>query len=279
MSVTVLDLSDYQPDATAATPNIGGVILKITEAMSCQGATHAATKAAATRACGYPVAGYHFARPGDPAAQAQWAAQIAGRLGISTVFVDCEVAGVSSAFADAFCACLEGFGLRAGVYVSPGFAAGWGTPPSTLATRPLWVADYFADYAPDHPWPAVAPWPAASGWQYTDVYSASGVHTDASVFDPAELAAWTGADDMTPEQAAILQGVANDTAWLKAALVQYDGEVTSGPTANFGDKLMATLDAIATKVAALSTGGVDVEALADAIVAKIGTRLDQPPAA
>lgn len=148
----------------------------------------------------------------------------------------------------------------AGVYVSPGFAHVWGAAPESLATRPLWVADYI-DQTSSHPWPTVAPWPAATGWQFTDCYATGGARVDASVFDPEELAHWTG-DIVTAEQA-------NQLQFVYQFLAALDGQITSSPTATVADKLLALL----TKAAANSTGGVDLDALADAVVARVAAKL------
>jgi GH25 family lysozyme M1 (1,4-beta-N-acetylmuramidase) len=170
-----------------------GVLLKVTEGVAFVDETYA-PRAAAARAAGLHVGGYHFARPGGSAlTQAQLFATHLGKVGRRDLHpaLDLETndehltPAELETWAHNFARHTHTLtGARALFYSYPAFlsAQGWSRPVGAGAG--LWLASYGPNDGTDHGlYPgATAPWRRAVAHQFTSTGSVAGVsgHVDLS---------------------------------------------------------------------------------------------------
>ncbi|MCC2280977.1 glycoside hydrolase family 25 protein [Streptomyces sp. ET3-23] len=141
MTIKGIDVSSYQP-SDFSTSGLDFVIVKATEGVGYVN-PKMTTQAAHAREDGLVVGFYHFLRPGDMAAQAQFFTDRACSMEGDPLFADWEDPDVSSANKDQFLSevkKLRGKAHRVGLYCNRDY---WLNRDSTSnAGDALWIADY-----------------------------------------------------------------------------------------------------------------------------------------
>ncbi len=176
----IADLSDWNPGAdfaAYAASGRAGVILKVDEGTTFTANTFAPYRAAA-HAAGLVVGLYHFAKAGDPAAEARHFLAAIGTLQPGELAIlDAEVPGLSASWCRAWLGAVEAAtGRMPLLYCSWSY---WGDSLSSMTDCPLWIAAYHA-LGHDDPRDSV---PGCVLWQYTDNAEIPGVGSgDDSVF-------------------------------------------------------------------------------------------------
>jgi lysozyme len=199
MPVTCVDLSSYQLGFDFQTfKNAGGlaVILKATEGTSVQDKCYIDFRAEAMSA-GLKVATYHFFRPGDPKAQADYYYNFANPLEGERMVCDFEDENTTIDDMVKFFQELLAIDstLELTVYSGHLIKDQLGTAKNDWLAQntSLWVAQYTSAAMPT--WPTQV-WPQYSLWQYTDEGTVAGFsgNVDCNEFNGPDgsLLAWFG---------------------------------------------------------------------------------------
>lgn len=275
MTVLGIDLShhNFLPDfAALKRGGIGFIFAKATEGVSFADPQYPAARAGA-HSVGMIFGAYHFARAGDPVAQADYYLSVAAPAPGEIPALDMEdtTIGDPVGFSVAWC---ERVHARTGcwplIYLNSWFLGAYDWTPVVRDGDALWLARYDGQ-------PTGGPtgvWPVISVKQYTDRATVPGqpgaVDEDAVAGDLTALARYAvpGSplpleDVMTPQQAAQLQAC-NDAL---ARLAVQVGDPTSGALARIA-ALQGQVAALTAAVGKLSTGGPVDQAALEAVAAK-----------
>ncbi|MGE9695910.1 GH25 family lysozyme [Streptomyces sp. CH6] len=180
VTVTGIDVSSYQ-SSTYSTAGVAFVFVKATEGRTYTNPRMTA-QAKRARDAGAVVGFYHFLRPGDMRAQAEYFVEQAASIEGDPLWADWEDPGVSCADKDRFLAEVErlrGATHRVGLYCNRDF---WLNRDNTSnAADALWIADY--NGKPGKPGITAA-------WRFHQ-YTDRPLDTSLAAFkDRAELRAW-----------------------------------------------------------------------------------------
>lgn len=270
MTVLGIDTSHHNalPDfAALARGGIGFILAKATEGVGFADAQYAASRAGA-HAAGMIFGSYHFARPGDPVAQADYYLSVAQPRPGEICALDLEDTTIPDpvGFADAWCRRVKAAtGAPPLLYLNSWFLTSYDWSRLLADGDALWLAKYDGQ-------PTGGPsgvWPVVAVKQFTDRATVPGqpgpVDEDAFAGDLAALARYAipGAptppqeDHMTPEQAAAAMAA---LAAIQTAVCDPKAGALVRVAA-----LQGQVAALTTAVAQLSTGGpVDTAELAQA---------------
>lgn len=265
---------------------VTGVVLKATEGAGFADPTFAARRDAC-HAAGLAVGVYHFARLGDPAAEAAFFAAAVGVLRPGEfVGLDMEVSAPGVDIVAWSAAWLDALASRMGGEVRLEYlnkaelaAHDWG-PVVARGVR-LWLADYDGRQV-------VVPsgsWPALTLKQYTAAGQVGGFTGDLD-WAPGDLTTLTSLteDDMTPEQDARLKNVETILGGLQNAV----GDPKIGVLTVVNDvdtRVRQMQSALPPQPAAVDAGAVAaalaadtgfLAALAAAVVSQAGARMQVP---
>lgn len=200
---------------------------------------------------------FHFARPGDPVAQADYYLSVAKPAAGELVSLDLEDLAISDAgnFGAAFCQRVQAnTGTWPLLYTYPAFLATRDLSPIQRLGVQLWFADY------TDPLNSIAPWSSYAIRQFTSNGGLPGlpakdVDLNSSPLTIDQLRALAvGAapqeDDMTPQQAAQLQAVNDAVAAIRVAVADPTGGILKRVAVMQGQ-----ITALTAAVAALPGGG------------------------
>jgi lysozyme len=156
------DVSHWQGSPDFSAVRASGrefVVLKATEGTDVADAQLAANRSRA-HAAGLVVGLYHYARAGDPGAEADWFARTAGELSDGEfVCLDWEVPGDPVGWCGSWLAAVEQrLGVRSFVYLNRSLRDGHDWTPVIHGGHPLWLARYDGSTHPvgSGRWPALA---------------------------------------------------------------------------------------------------------------------------
>jgi hypothetical protein len=194
-----VDVSRYQA-VSGWEAGIDFAFVKVTEGMTYVNSTWVAQRDTA-RAAGLVVGYYHFARPGDMVAQADFfLSKITLRPG-DVIMFDWEDAGVSSSQKDAWISYVQGkTGHRVIMYCNKNF----------------WINRDTSGFAGDGLWIATADVPAGSpgiqsNWLIHQYSTAGNLDHDVAQFaSRADMITWAGGEDVALS--------AEDKTWINAAI-------------------------------------------------------------
>jgi len=300
MSIWGIDISNHQAGADLSRAKAAGcsfVFAKATEGGTYRDPYFAGFYAQA-QALGLPIGAYHFARPGNGRTGAQEAAffvaTLGSRIGQLPPVLDLEDTKLSAASTVAWAlgflqAVHKATGIRPIVYTYTAFARAHLGGGAGLSAYPLWLADYRSTTTPPPPTPA--PWSRFAAWQHTSTARVPGIPgdcdrniTNLTVDQLKALGGTIEKDDldMTPEER---QKFIDDIAakvWSTKLPRTNNDPVAAGSALGEGSinawravtrlKALApsSLTAAVTAAVAAAQPGVDVDALAKAIVLELG---------
>lgn len=187
MTLLGADISHYQgtPDFRAAkAAGLSFVFLKATEGTNYTDPTLNTNRNNA-KAAGLVTGYYHFARNGDPVAEATQFCNAVGTLAAGELAaLDWEVAGANPpAWSKVWLDTVAGrLGVKPLIYMNKSAEAGSDWTPVVRGDYGLWLANY--DFSATNPMPSVKHWPFVAIEQYSDRAQITGIvgGVDADVF-------------------------------------------------------------------------------------------------
>lgn len=174
MTVYGVDTSHHQALGDFARMKASGrcdfLFAKATEGVGWADPQYAASRAGA-KAAGMLFGSYHFARPGDPRAQADYYLKVAAPAAGEVPVLDVEDTAIPDAgnWSAAWCARVKQVtGAAPMLYTYPNYLATHDFRPVVALGCPLWFADY------SDPLNSIAPWSSYAVRQFTDKGSVPG---------------------------------------------------------------------------------------------------------
>lgn len=299
MTVLAVDLSHHNDTPNFAALRAGGVglvLLKATEGVGYVDPVFAVRRLAA-RGEGLTAGFYHFARLGDPHAEAAAFLAAVGALHPGDLLaLDLEVTapGVDVvAWSTVWLsAVIAATGVTPLIYLNQSELRGHDWSPVIALGCGLWLADYDGSQAPV----SSGAWPCLALKQYSDRGTTPGqpgpVDLDVFYGGPDQLAAYgyrptpTPGDDMTPEQDARLKNIETILGGLQNAVGDPNIGILKNAATAAGDAAQlltrptatVTLDAGAAQTVAATLAGDArfIAALATALDAQVAKRFAAP---